>query len=616
MAIWEMICNRSIDWEGMLCFSMLCRLICRWKGFVSVCRVRRIIEFVKKRVTLMEKVLNREYHLIFRLNAATAASSLVRDQKTSYQKPQPTFVPYPTHLTPEELLGTALDNDPKRLKVPAYYNEVVFVSPFAKLCWMISENRLDAFQTYAGKKIAGIRLRRFFTLLVGLRMDVHLEQVMQGTHPSPRDSHSSTAVRSKLYVFGGTDGTSPLNDLFVLHTAINTWRKPDVFGDVPAPREGHSASLIGDNLFVFGGYTFVWKKISTTGVSPIPQDSHTCSFYKNCFVVMGGEDGGNAYLNDVYILDTETMAWRDVKTTGAELMLRARHTQQSAMEKMLRGKYPSEPKLSMRKELKRRRQEYRATPFVLDKQRDADKSLVSSHGEFQAHVQLLGEKMFEARVSDIFNYGYILEASINGKLICGLLFSYKPGFAQAVQSYMARFVSFDSQLLSMKHCNLQKYPQCVAKPSTYGSTLIRKSSIQLGEIWSISIHVHTLWDGKSNLQTCQASNLHCRPLLRYYRMKLKDKKILKGRLAKSLEDMHSFYDHGPNVENSSIIKKSCSLAFNLSQIWHKTISNTMHQELAGNYDLQSFQEGMRFTLITANNYQEVVQAQRTLSVLL
>ncbi|EFJ05447.1 hypothetical protein SELMODRAFT_431562 [Selaginella moellendorffii] len=93
------------------------------------------------------------------------------------------------------------------------------------------------------------------------------------------------------------------------------------------------------------------------------------------------------------------------------------------------------------------------------------------------------------------------------------------------------------------------------------------------------------------------------------RMKLKDEKILKGRLAKSLEDMHSFYDHGPNVENSSIIKKSCSLAFNLSHFWHKTISNAMHQELAGNYDLQNFQEGMRFTVITASNYQEVVQAQ-------
>ncbi|EFJ04462.1 hypothetical protein SELMODRAFT_432392, partial [Selaginella moellendorffii] len=201
--------------------------------------------------------------------------------------------------------------------------------------------------------------------------------VIKGMHPSPRDSHSSTAVRSKLYVFGGTNGTSPLNDLFVLDNATNTWGKPDVFGDVPAPREGHSVSLIGDNLFVFGGYTFVWKKISTTGVSPTPQDRHTCSSYKNCFVVMGGEDGGNVYLNDVHILDTETMAWQEVKTAGAKLMPRARHTTISQWE--------------------RRWQEYRAMPFMLDKQQDADKSLVSSHGEFQAHVQPLGEKMFEAR---------------------------------------------------------------------------------------------------------------------------------------------------------------------------------------------------------------------------
>ncbi|XP_024523563.1 rab9 effector protein with kelch motifs [Selaginella moellendorffii] len=64
--------------------------------------------------------------------------------------------------------------------------------------------------------------------------------VIKGTHPSPQDSHSSTAVGSKLYVFGDTNGTSPLDDLFVLDNATNTLGKPDVFG----PREGHSASLM------------------------------------------------------------------------------------------------------------------------------------------------------------------------------------------------------------------------------------------------------------------------------------------------------------------------------------------------------------------------------------
>ncbi|EFJ04400.1 hypothetical protein SELMODRAFT_432449 [Selaginella moellendorffii] len=216
---------------------------------------------------------------IFRPIAATVASSLVRDQKTSYQKPQPTFVPYPTPLTPEGVLGTALDNDPKRLKVPAYYNEVVFVSPFAKV------HSTDRRALLGNVMRIGSERRR------GYGTYTWSKPVMKGTHPSPRDSHSSTAVGSKLYVFGGTDGTSPLNDLFVLDTD-----------------------------------TFVWKKISTTGVSLIPRDGHTCSFYKNCFIVMGGEDSGNAYLNDVYILDTETMAWQEVKTTGAELMLRAGHT--------------------------------------------------------------------------------------------------------------------------------------------------------------------------------------------------------------------------------------------------------------------------------------------------
>ncbi|EFJ19411.1 hypothetical protein SELMODRAFT_419092, partial [Selaginella moellendorffii] len=150
--------------------------------------------------------------------------------------------------------------------------------------------------------------------------------------------HSSTAVKSKLYVFGGTDGTSPLNDLFVLDTATNTWGKPDVFGDVPALREGHSASLIGDNLFVFGGYTFVWKKISTTGVSPIPQDSHTCSFYKNCFVVMGGEDAGNAYLNDVYILDTAMLFVVPAEVLEGQVNLLRVELGEVQLAKLLAGK--------------------------------------------------------------------------------------------------------------------------------------------------------------------------------------------------------------------------------------------------------------------------------------
>jgi N-acetylneuraminic acid mutarotase len=42
--------------------------------------------------------------------------------------------------------------------------------------------------------------------------------VLNGTPPVPRDSHTCTTVGDNLYVFGGTDGKNPLNDLHILDT--------------------------------------------------------------------------------------------------------------------------------------------------------------------------------------------------------------------------------------------------------------------------------------------------------------------------------------------------------------------------------------------------------------
>ncbi|KAH9299191.1 hypothetical protein KI387_030873, partial [Taxus chinensis] len=48
------------------------------------------------------------------------------------------------------------------------------------------------------------------------------------------------------------------------------------------------------------------------------------------------------------------------------------------------------------------------------------------------------EKIFEARITDVFHYGYTIESTIEGKPLRGLLFSYKPGFAHAVHAYLTR----------------------------------------------------------------------------------------------------------------------------------------------------------------------------------
>ncbi|KAJ4713221.1 kelch domain-containing protein 3-like isoform X2 [Melia azedarach] len=172
------------------------------------------------------------------------------------------------------------------------------------------------------------------------------QPMTKGIPPTPRDSHSCTTVGENIYVFGGTDGMNPLKDLHILDTSSHTWISPSVRGEGPEAREGHSAALVGKRLFVFGGCgkssdtneevyyndlyilnteTFVWKRAATSGNPPSARDSHTCSSWKNKIIVIGGEDGHDYYLSDVHILDTDTLTWKELNTSGMMLPPRAGH---------------------------------------------------------------------------------------------------------------------------------------------------------------------------------------------------------------------------------------------------------------------------------------------------
>ncbi|BFI26818.1 Rab9 effector protein with kelch motifs [Marchantia polymorpha subsp. ruderalis] len=372
--------------------------------------------------------------------------------------------------------------------------------------------------------------------------------MVKGTAPTPRDSHTCTTVGSKLFVFGGTDGNSPLKDLHILDTVTNQWSTPITKGDGPAAREGHSAALIGTRLFVFGGCgrspddmeetyfndlyilettTFQWTKAATLGTAPAPRDSHTCSSYRNTFIVLGGEDSSNSYLSDIYVLDADTLVWKELRTTGQKLIPRAGHTTVAlgkylfvfggftddrklfddlhvlhvesgvwtkatttgegpsprfslagdcadpekgillflggcnenleALEDMyyldtdmkveVSHGDPKPEKLSLRKELKRKQQEQFMTPekgkegIVLD---DSFRSTLTSTPTgamskmaFQDFKPMI-DKSFEAKVTDVFHYGYSVETNIDGKQLRGLLFSYKPGYYSAVHNHLTK----------------------------------------------------------------------------------------------------------------------------------------------------------------------------------
>ncbi|KAL3695736.1 hypothetical protein R1sor_009812 [Riccia sorocarpa] len=372
--------------------------------------------------------------------------------------------------------------------------------------------------------------------------------MVKGSPPAPRDSHTCTTVGSRLFVFGGTDGTSPLNDLHILDTITNQWSSPTTGGDGPAPREGHSAALIGSRLFVFGGcgrspddmeetyfndtyildtHSFQWTRAGTTGTPPAPRDSHTCSSYKNAFIVFGGEDSSNSYLSDIHILDAETLVWKELKTTGQKLVPRAGHTtialgrylfvfggftddrklfndlhflhietgvwtkaatvgegpsprfslagdsadpargillffggcnqNLEALEDMyyldtemksdVTMGEPKPEKLSLRKELKRKQQEQLLTPekgreFMVVDETFRSALLSSPQGVMSKfnvqEAKHVVDTSFEAKVTDIFHYGYSVEANVGGQQLRGLLFSYKPEYFNGVHRHLTR----------------------------------------------------------------------------------------------------------------------------------------------------------------------------------
>ena len=55
-------------------------------------------------------------------------------------------------------------------------------------------------------------------------------------------------------MFRGGDGKDYLNDLHILDILTFKWRKILPTGNIPPPRANHSSSIIKSNLYIFGGW--------------------------------------------------------------------------------------------------------------------------------------------------------------------------------------------------------------------------------------------------------------------------------------------------------------------------------------------------------------------------
>lgn len=136
--------------------------------------------------------------------------------------------------------------------------------------------------------------------------------------PSARGYHTATLVnKNKLVVFGGSDGQDCFSDAHLLNTDTHEWTRLKVPNSFP--RLAHSATAVGSMIFVFGGHdglSYVnelsildftkdqpeWIHTPSTGKVPSARGYHTANSCDSRLFVFGGSDEALCF-SDLNILD-------------------------------------------------------------------------------------------------------------------------------------------------------------------------------------------------------------------------------------------------------------------------------------------------------------------------
>jgi len=167
----------------------------------------------------------------------------------------------------------------------------------------------------------------------------------------PRNRYSSTCVclGQRIIIFGGFSPEGYwLNDLHVLDTQsedqrfTHMWYQPETSGNPPCPRAAHSCTVVGRKLFFFGGNdgaslfddlyildteTFHWTKVTNPrGTKPAARSGHSALLVKDKIVVFGGGGAGGKPMSDVHYLNTRKMSWSQPNLIGTGPSARAGHT--------------------------------------------------------------------------------------------------------------------------------------------------------------------------------------------------------------------------------------------------------------------------------------------------
>ncbi|KAJ7789566.1 galactose oxidase [Mycena olivaceomarginata] len=141
-----------------------------------------------------------------------------------------------------------------------------------------------------------------------------------------RQTHTATLVDRKIVVYGGGQGSTYYDSIYVLDTVTRRWSRPAVAGVKPPPRRAHTGVLYHGKIYMFGGGNGMtalndvwtldvtnvakmrWEELQTTGRKPSHRGYHTANLIGNVMIVVGGSDGKDCF-NDIWCLNLDTLRW-------------------------------------------------------------------------------------------------------------------------------------------------------------------------------------------------------------------------------------------------------------------------------------------------------------------
>ncbi|CAN7117022.1 unnamed protein product [Brassica rapa subsp. narinosa] len=171
-----------------------------------------------------------------------------------------------------------------------------------------------------------------------------------GQRPKARYEHGVAVIQDKMYIYGGNHNGRYLGDLHVLDFKNWTWSRvetkvatesEETSPTLLSPCAGHSLIPWDNKLLSIGGHTknpsesmqvkifdtrtCTWSMLKTYGKPPSSRGGQSVTIVGKTLVIFGGQDAKRSLLNDLHVLDLETMTWDELDSIGASPSPRADH---------------------------------------------------------------------------------------------------------------------------------------------------------------------------------------------------------------------------------------------------------------------------------------------------